>query len=150
MLNSSLFIRSFHTFARIRSKLHTPTSHPQSINPDSAQILHPVLPPLLHPFNGLFSRTTWISQYQKGSTSLDLYEAKDDGVLGWQWYQVDHMQTICTSIQTDNNTNTSSLIFYRPDALADAQPTASKHVVRKRPVLHKPRGPIRRHQSPFL
>jgi len=37
---------------------------------------------LLHPFNGLFSRTTWVSQYQKGKTSLDLNEARDDGVLG--------------------------------------------------------------------
>jgi len=30
------------------------------------------------------------------------------------------MQTICTSLQTDNHTN-------RPDALPDAQPTVSKH-----------------------
>jgi len=37
---------------------------------------------LLHPFNGLFSRTTWISRYQKGNTSLDLNEARDDGLLG--------------------------------------------------------------------
>ena len=37
---------------------------------------------LLHPFNGLFSRTTSVSQYQKGKTSLDLNEARDDGVLG--------------------------------------------------------------------
>ena len=37
---------------------------------------------LLHPFNGLFSRTTWISQYEKGKTSLDLTEARDGGVLG--------------------------------------------------------------------
>jgi len=37
---------------------------------------------LLHPFNGLFSWTTWISRYQKGNTSLDLNEARDDGVLG--------------------------------------------------------------------
>jgi len=28
---------------------------------------------------GLFSRTTWVSQYQKDKTSLDLYEAIDDG-----------------------------------------------------------------------
>jgi len=34
---------------------------------------------LLHPFNGLFSRTTWVSCYQKGKTSLDLDEARDDG-----------------------------------------------------------------------
>jgi len=31
---------------------------------------------------GLFSSTTWVSQYQKGKTSLDLNEARDDGVLG--------------------------------------------------------------------
>jgi len=43
---------------------------------------------MLHPFNGLFSRTTWVSRYQKGKTSLDLNEARDDGVwdgsgIGW-------------------------------------------------------------------
>ena len=42
------------------------------------------------------------------------------------WHQLDHVQTICTSLLTDNHTNTSS-IFYRPDALRDAQPTVSKH-----------------------
>jgi len=31
------------------------------------------------------------------------------------------MQTICTSLQTDNHTNTSSLNFYRLDALPDVQ-----------------------------
>ena len=41
-------------------------------------------PPLLHPFNSLFSRTTWVSLYPKGATSLDLNEARDGGVLGWQ------------------------------------------------------------------
>ena len=35
---------------------------------------------LLHPFNGLFSRTSWVSWYQKGKSSLDLNEARDDGV----------------------------------------------------------------------
>jgi len=44
---------------------------------------------------------------------------------GRQWHQLDHMQTICTSFQTDNHTNTSSLNFYRPDALPDTQPTVS-------------------------
>jgi len=65
----------------------------------------------LHPFNGFFSRTTWVSRYQKGKTSLDLNEARVDGVLGWQWHQLDHMQTICTSLQRDNHSDTSSLIF---------------------------------------
>ena len=74
---------------------------------------------LLHSLNGLFSRTTWVSRHQKGKTGL----ARDDGVLecsGSSW-------TICTSLQTENHTNTSSLNFYRPDGLPDAQPTASKH-----------------------
>ena len=35
------------------------------------------------------------------------------------------MQTIYTSLQTDNHTNTLSLNFYEPDALPDAQPTVS-------------------------
>ena len=44
-----------------------------------------------------------------------------------RWHQLDRMQTICTSLQTDNHTNTSSLNFHRPDALPDTQPTVSKH-----------------------
>ena len=51
-----------------------------------------------------------------GKTSLDLNAARNDGVLGWQWHQLDHMQTICTSLQTDNHTNTLSLNFCRPGA----------------------------------
>jgi len=35
-----------------------------------------------HPFNGPLSRTTWVSRYQKGKTSLNLKEARGDGVLG--------------------------------------------------------------------
>jgi len=34
--------------------------------------------------------------------------------FGMQWHQLDHMQTICTSLQTDNHTNTSSLIITGP------------------------------------
>ena len=82
---------------------------------------------LPQPCNGLFSRTTGVSRYQKGRTSLELNEARDDRLLGWQWHQLDHMQTICTSLQIDNHTNTSSLNFYRSVALAEAQPTVSKH-----------------------
>ena len=74
---------------------------------------------LLHPINGLFSRTTWVSRYQKGETSLDLNDAREVGVWARQWHQLDHMQTICTSLQTDNHANTS-------DALPDAQPPVSK------------------------
>jgi len=48
-------------------------------------------------------------------------------MTGWQWHQLDHMQIICPSLQTDNHTSTSPLSLYRPDALPAAQPTASKH-----------------------
>jgi len=30
-------------------------------------------------------------------------------MMGWQWHQLDHMQIICTSLQTDNHASTSSL-----------------------------------------
>jgi len=46
--------------------------------------------------------------------------------MGWLWHQLDHMQVIYTSLQTDNYASTSPLSFYRPDALHAAQPTASK------------------------
>jgi len=35
---------------------------------------------LLHPFNVLFSRTTWISRHQKGKPFLDFTAARDDVV----------------------------------------------------------------------
>ena len=73
------------------------------------------------------SRSDWVSRYRKGTTSLDLNEARDDGVLGWQWHQLDLMQIICTSLQTHNHTTTPSLRFYRLDALPGAQQIVSKH-----------------------
>jgi len=49
-------------------------------------------------------------------------------MIGWQWHQLDHMQIICTSLQTDNHASTSTLsFFYRSDTLPAAQPTVSKH-----------------------
>jgi len=61
----------------------------------------------LQPFNGSFSRTTRVSQYQKSKSSLDFLEARDSE---WQWHQLDCMQ-VCTSLQTDNHTNTPPLSF---------------------------------------
>jgi len=48
-------------------------------------------------------------------------------MMEWQWHQLDHMQTIRTSLQRDNHASTTSLNFYRMDALPDAQPTVLKH-----------------------
>jgi len=66
----------------------------------------------------------WVSWYQKGRTILDFTEAKNNG---WQWHQLDHMQIIYTSLQTDNHASTSPLIFYMPAILPAAQSTVSKH-----------------------
>jgi len=66
-------------------------------------------------------------------------------MTGWHWHQLDHMQIICTSLQTDNHASTASVSFYiyifihqtgsknnktnkyRLDALPDVQPTLSKY-----------------------
>jgi len=34
-------------------------------------------------------------------------------MMGWQWHQLDHMQIICTLLETDNYASTSSLITYQ-------------------------------------
>jgi len=46
-------------------------------------------------------------------------------MMGWQWRQLDHMQIICTSLQSDNHASTSPLSFYRLDALPSYHPTNS-------------------------
>ena len=77
---------------------------------------------LLHPFNSYISRTTWVSWYQKGKTSLDLNKAKDDrvsGCSGISW-------TICKQSAPRCRQITSSLNFYRSDTLPEALPTLSK------------------------
>ena len=61
----------------------------------------------LQPFNGLFSRTTWVSRYQIGKTNLDFTGARDSE---WQWHQLGHVQ-VCTSLQTDNHAITPPLCF---------------------------------------
>jgi len=76
---------------------------------------------LLHLFNGLFSRTTWVSRYQKGKTSLNLHEATEDGVLG----SIGISWSICK--QPAPRSNSSSLNIYRPNVLPDAQATVLKH-----------------------
>jgi len=62
---------------------------------------------LLCPFNGLFSRTTWVSRQQKGKPFWILMKQE---MMGCQWHELDHMQIICTSLQTDNHASTSPLL----------------------------------------
>ena len=49
----------------MRTQLETSTAVNQSI------------PAHTQPFNGPFSGTIWVSQYQKGKTNLDFTEARD-------------------------------------------------------------------------
>jgi len=50
---------------KMRTQLETSTAVNQSI------------PAHTQPFNGPFSGTIWVSQYQKGKTNLDFTEARD-------------------------------------------------------------------------
>jgi len=73
------------------------------------------------------SGTTWVSRYQKGKTrkvktSLDLLEQEIVSGSGICW----DICNVCTSSQTTTPTSHHS-VFFRPDALPAAQPTASKH-----------------------
>ena len=69
------------------------------------------------PFNGPLSGTTRVSRYQKGKLIWILLKQETVSGSGIR----------CTSLQTDNHASTPQLVFYRPDALPVAQPTASKH-----------------------
>ena len=100
----------------------------------------------LQPFNGLFSRTTWVSRYQKGKTNLDFTEARDSE---WQCHQLGHMQ-VCTSLQTDNMPVPHHSVFYRPDALPAAQPTASEHWRQKQNTQQKYEWQIASYSSAAL
>jgi len=112
---------------RLASSWYSSNSNWRSCTPANDNNSNGYLLLLLHLFNGLPSRTTWISRYEKGKISLDLNEARNGGIMGWQWHQLDHMQTICTLLQTEIHINPSSLNFYRLDAPPDVQTTVSNH-----------------------
>jgi len=74
--------------------------------------------------NGLFSRTTWVSRYQKGKTTPDLNEARG---FGMAVASAESYANYLHLAPDRNHTNTPSFNFYRPDPLPDIQPTVSKH-----------------------
>ena len=83
-----------------------------------------------HPFNGSFSRTTWVSQYQKGKPIWILLKQETVSGSGISW-------AICKSAHRSRQITMPAphhSFFYRPDALPAAQLTASKHW---RHVLHQ-------------
>jgi len=53
-------------------------------------------------------------------------------MMGWQWHQLDHMQIICTSLQTDRQPRQDLVselckLFYGLDALPDTQQIVSEY-----------------------
>ena len=75
------------------------------------------------PFNGPFSRTTRVSPYQKGKPIWILLKQETVSNSGISW-------AICKSAPCTRQITTPAphhSVFYRPDALPAAQPTASKH-----------------------
>ena len=54
--------------------------------------------------------TTWISWHQKGKPFWILLQQE---MMRWQWHQLDHMQIICTLLQTDNHASISPVFTGR-------------------------------------
>ena len=76
-----------------------------------------------HTFNGPLSGTTRVSRYQKGKPIWILLKQETVSGSGISW-------AICKSAPCARQITTPAphySIFYRPDALPAAQPTASKH-----------------------
>ena len=76
-----------------------------------------------HAFNGPLSGTTRVSSYQKGKPNWILLEQETVSGSGINW-------AICKSAPRSRQITMPAphhSIFYRPDALPAAQPTASKH-----------------------
>jgi len=78
---------------------------------------------LVNPFNSLFSRKTLVSQHQKDQPFWILLEQEMMGASGINW-------SICKSFAPYSRQITMPVphhsVFYRPDALPAARPTASK------------------------
>jgi len=76
-----------------------------------------------HPFNGPLSRTTQVSRDQKAKPIWILLKQETVSGSGISW-------DICKSAPGSRQITTPAShhsVFYRPDALPAAQPTASKH-----------------------
>ena len=83
-----------------------------------------------HTFNGPFSGTTRVRQYQNGKTNLDFTEERDSE---WQWHQLGHMQ-VCTLLQTDNNASTPPLSFLQAGC-PSCHPTNSLEAMKAYAIL---------------
>jgi len=65
-----------------------------------------------------FFQTTWVSRHQKGKPFWILLELE---MMGWQWHQLDHMQSFAPRFRQITMQVPHPLGFYRPGALPAAQ-----------------------------
>ena len=96
--------------------------------------------PNAHPFNGSFSRTTQVSQYQKGKTNLDFTEARDsERGSGISW-------AICKSAPRSRQITMPAPhhCFYRPKCTfirqgheTDRQTDVRQQCLLPSPILYK-------------
>jgi len=111
--NFSLLLQKPHTFSQPETHIQQITSNFKDVRnflslKRQQQADRPIAKCLLHqhththPFNGPFSGTTRVSQYQKGKSNLDFTEAR---------HQLGHMQ-VCISLQTDNHAIAPPLSFF--------------------------------------
>jgi len=63
---------------------------------------------LLHPFNGLFSKTACVSRHQR---SKPFENSMKQEMMGWHWHRLDHnADRLCyTLLQTDNHASAAPL-----------------------------------------
>jgi len=66
-------------------------------------------------FNGLFSRTTWVSWYHKGKISVDLSETRDDGALGCKQCAPRSRQITTSTPQKNHSIFTGRMLFLTPN-----------------------------------
>ena len=71
-----------------------------------------------HPLYGFLSKTTLVAGTRKIKPVWILIKQK---MMGWQWHQLDHMQIICISLQTDTTPAPHHSIFCSPAALSNVQ-----------------------------
>jgi len=64
-----------------------------------------------HLFNGLFLQ----DNLGEPPPEILIWILMKHEMMGWQWHQLNHLQIVCTSLQTDNHASTSSLIFFATD-----------------------------------
>ena len=105
-----------YTHARARAYYLIPIIHTSRF--------HPLPHTHTHTFNGPFSGTTQVSRYQKGKKTIRmLLKQETVSGSGISW-------AVCKSAPRSREITMLAphhSVFYRPDALPAAQPTASKH-----------------------